>query len=74
MSQRVPDFVVQRLRGSGITRIYGDPSDGINELTSASQKPGNAPRPILTHHQEMAVFPALDFFNPLQRGHHAKRR
>ena len=35
MSKTVGDFLVERLRAWGITRIYGYPGDGINGIMGA---------------------------------------
>jgi pyruvate dehydrogenase (quinone) len=56
MSATVSDFIIERLKAWGITRIYGYPGDGINGLTAAMRKAEDNPRFIQVRHEEMAAF------------------
>jgi pyruvate dehydrogenase (quinone) len=58
MAATVGEFIVQRLRDWGITRLYGYPGDGINGVFAALRKADNHPRFIQTRHEEMAAFMA----------------
>src|SRR5690348_5936366 len=62
MSDTVGDFIVQRLKEWGITRIYGYPGDGINGVFAALRKAGDGkdggPRFIQARHEELAAFMA----------------
>ena len=62
MSETVSDFVISRLREWGVRRIYGYPGDGINGITSALRKAGNASENgmdfVQARHEEMAAFMA----------------
>ena len=58
MSQNVADFLLQRLREWGITRIYGYPGDGINAIMGAFRRAENEPELIQVRHEEMAAFMA----------------
>jgi pyruvate dehydrogenase (quinone) len=59
MSKTVGDFIHERLRAWGITRVFGYPGDGINGITAAFQKAGNeGPRFIQARHEELAAFMA----------------
>jgi pyruvate dehydrogenase (quinone) len=58
MSDTVGDYIVQRLKDWGITRIYGYPGDGINGVFAALRKAGDFPRFIQARHEELAAFMA----------------
>jgi pyruvate dehydrogenase (quinone) len=62
LSETVSDFVVERLREWGVRRIYGYPGDGINGITSALRKAGDASEGgidfVQARHEEMAAFMA----------------
>ncbi|MCA9561001.1 MAG: thiamine pyrophosphate-requiring protein [Myxococcales bacterium] len=58
MSHTVADFVVQRLRGWGVDRIYGYPGDGINGLLGALNRAEGAIRFVQARHEELAAFMA----------------
>jgi pyruvate dehydrogenase (quinone) len=58
VSQNVGDFMLQRLREWGITRIYGYPGDGINAIMGAFRRAENQPELIQVRHEEMAAFMA----------------
>ena len=60
MAQLVSDFVLERLREWGVTRVFGYPGDGINGFLGAfdrAEKKGG-PEFIQARHEEMAAFMA----------------
>ncbi|ABD11862.1 thiamine pyrophosphate-dependent enzyme, possible carboligase or decarboxylase [Frankia casuarinae] len=57
MSQ-VADYVLQRLTGWGVHRIFGYPGDGINGFLGAFDRAGGDPGFLQTRHEEMAAFMA----------------
>ncbi|HCW47368.1 MAG TPA: thiamine pyrophosphate-requiring protein, partial [Erwiniaceae bacterium] len=61
MAMKTSDFLVQRLKAWGVTRIYGYPGDGINGVLGAIQranKKGAGIEFIQVRHEEMAAFMA----------------
>ena len=58
MSKTVADFLLERLRAWGISRIYGYPGDGINGIMGALNRAGNNPELIHVRHEEMSAFMA----------------
>lgn len=54
----VATFMLQRLRGWGVHRVYGYPGDGINAFLGAFDDVGPDPQFIQTRHEEMAAFMA----------------
>jgi pyruvate dehydrogenase (quinone) len=57
MSETTGQFILERLRGWGVKRIYGYPGDGINGLLGAFHKV-DEPEFIQTRHEEIAAFAA----------------
>jgi pyruvate dehydrogenase (quinone) len=59
MSEKVGDFLLERLATWGVRRIYGYPGDGINGLLGAfGRLDGKAPEFVQVRHEEMAAFMA----------------
>jgi pyruvate dehydrogenase (quinone) len=59
MAKTVGDFIYERLRLWGVTRVFGYPGDGINGITAAFEHAGNeSPRFIQARHEELAAFMA----------------
>jgi pyruvate dehydrogenase (quinone) len=58
MAQLVADYVLERLTGWGIHRIYGYPGDGINGFLGALDRAKGDPDFIQVRHEEMAAFMA----------------
>ncbi|MDP9243959.1 MAG: thiamine pyrophosphate-requiring protein [Chloroflexota bacterium] len=58
MSGTVADYILARLRGWDVHRIYGYPGDGINALLGALDRAGGDPELIQVRHEEMAAFMA----------------
>jgi pyruvate dehydrogenase (quinone) len=55
---KVGDFIAERLRAWGVTRVYGYAGDGINGIIGGIQRAGNRPRFIQPPHEELAAFMA----------------
>src|SRR5437870_2115446 len=58
MAALVADFILERLTGWGIHRIYGYPGDGINAFLGAFDRADGDPEFIQARHEEMAAFMA----------------
>src|SRR5579862_3705012 len=59
MSEKVGDFLLERLATWGVRRIYGYPGDGINGLLGAfGRLDGKPPEFVQVRHEEMAAFMA----------------
>jgi pyruvate dehydrogenase (quinone) len=58
VSKTVADFLLERLRAWGISRIYGYPGDGINGIMGALDRAGNDPELVHVRHEEMSAFMA----------------
>jgi pyruvate dehydrogenase (quinone) len=59
MAKTVGDFIHERLRAWGVSRVFGYPGDGINGITAAFEHAGNeSPRFIQARHEELAAFMA----------------
>jgi pyruvate dehydrogenase (quinone) len=58
MAELVADYILKRLRGWGIHRIYGYPGDGINGFLGALDRADGDPEFIQARHEEMAAFMA----------------
>src|SRR3954462_14275965 len=58
MAELVADFVLARLTGWGVHRVFGYPGDGINAFLGAFDRAGGDPEFIQVRHEEMAAFMA----------------
>jgi pyruvate dehydrogenase (quinone) len=58
MAQTVAEFLVERLQGWGIKRVFGYPGDGINGILSALQSSKGRIKFIQSRHEEMAALMA----------------
>ena len=58
MSTSVGEYVMQRMQGWNVDRIYGYPGDGINGLIAGLRKNDDRPRFIQARHEELAAFMA----------------
>src|SRR3954466_4613078 len=58
MAELVADYVLKRLRDSGVRRVYGYPGDGINGFLGAFDRADGDPEFIQARHEEMAAFMA----------------
>ncbi|MBB5915384.1 pyruvate dehydrogenase (quinone) [Nocardia transvalensis] len=61
MAQQVGDYILQRLREWGVTRVFGYPGDGINGLVAAFGRADDEPAFIQARHEEMAAFEAVGY-------------
>lgn len=58
MSEKVSDFILQRLSAWGVKRIYGYPGDGINGMLGGLERNKELFEFIQVRHEEMAAFMA----------------
>src|SRR3954451_13259533 len=58
MTQTVGKYVLERLADWGVTRIYGYPGDGINEILGAFHELGDEIEFVQVRHEELASFMA----------------
>ena len=58
MSSTVADYVLARLAGWGVNRIYGYPGDGINGFLGALDRARDSVEFVQVRHEEMAAFMA----------------
>ena len=58
MSQKVSDFVWQRLNEWGLSRVYGYPGDGVGGLDVALEKAKAFMNYVQVRHEETAAFMA----------------
>src|SRR5215475_212430 len=58
MVQNVSEYMLNRLIGWGVKRIFGYPGDGINELMGALKRLDGKIEFIQTRHEEAAAFMA----------------
>src|SRR2546423_1923776 len=58
MAQLVADYILERLREWGLTRIYGYPGDGINGFLGALDRAHPQTEFVQARHEEMAAFMA----------------
>jgi pyruvate dehydrogenase (quinone) len=58
VAEIVADFMLERLRGWGIHRVFGYPGDGINAFLGAFDRADGDPEFIQVRHEEMAAFAA----------------
>src|SRR5579875_1319894 len=61
MATTVADYLLQRLRGWGVQRVFGYPGDGINGLLAAWARADNDPEFVQARHEEMAAFEAVGY-------------
>ncbi|SCZ63356.1 thiamine pyrophosphate-requiring protein [Thiohalomonas denitrificans] len=58
MADQVSDFLLERLHGWGVRRIFGYPGDGINGIVGALERAKEKLEFIQVRHEEMAAFMA----------------
>jgi pyruvate dehydrogenase (quinone) len=58
MAKTVSDFLIQRLRETGVRRIFGYPGDGIGGVIGAIRRASDAVEFVQVRHEEMAAFMA----------------
>jgi pyruvate dehydrogenase (quinone) len=60
-SKTVADYILERLRGWGVERVFGYPGDGINGLLAAWGRAGDEPMFVQARHEEMSAFEAVGY-------------
>lgn len=60
-SQKVADFLLDRLRAWDVEHVFGYPGDGINEILAAFGRADNKPQFIQARHEEMSAFEAVGY-------------
>jgi pyruvate dehydrogenase (quinone) len=58
VSDKVADFLLERVSEWGVRRIFGYPGDGINGIMGALQRAGDRFEFVQVRHEEMAAFMA----------------
>jgi pyruvate dehydrogenase (quinone) len=58
VSDKISDFLLERLRAWGVRRIYGYPGDGINGIVGALDRHQDLIDFVQVRHEEMAAFMA----------------
>lgn len=61
MAAEVGDYLLERLRDWGVTKVFGYPGDGINGLLAAWGRADNKPMFIQARHEEMSAFEAVGY-------------
>lgn len=61
MVAEVGDYLLERLRDWGVTKVFGYPGDGINGLLAAWGRADNKPMFIQARHEEMSAFEAVGY-------------
>ncbi|MFF3698963.1 thiamine pyrophosphate-requiring protein [Streptomyces sp. NPDC002221] len=61
MSQKVSDYILERLREWHVEHVFAYPGDGINGLLAAWGRADDNPRFIQARHEEMAAFEAVGY-------------
>lgn len=61
MTAEVGDFLLERLRDWGVTKVFAYPGDGINGLLAAWGRADNNPAFIQSRHEEMSAFEAVGY-------------
>jgi pyruvate dehydrogenase (quinone) len=57
----VADYLLERLRAWGVSKVFAYPGDGINGILAAWGRAGNDPAFIQARHEEMAAFEAVGY-------------
>lgn len=60
-SQKVADFLLERLRAWDVEHVFGYPGDGINGILGAFGRADNNPQFIQSRHEEMSAFEAVGY-------------
>ncbi len=61
MTQKVSDFLLERLSAWGVEQVFGYAGDGINGLLAAWERAGDKPRFIQSRHEELSAFEACGY-------------
>jgi pyruvate dehydrogenase (quinone) len=57
----VADYLLERLRGWGVEKVFAFPGDGINGILAAMGRAENQPKFIQSRHEEMSAFEAVGY-------------
>ncbi|GFG53592.1 thiamine pyrophosphate-requiring protein [Mycolicibacterium agri] len=57
----VADFLLDRLRAWGVSRVFAYPGDGINAMLAAWGRADNNPQFVQSRHEEMSAFEAVGY-------------
>ena len=57
----VADYLLERLRGWGVDKVFAFPGDGINGILAAWGRAGNQPKFVQSRHEEMSAFEAVGY-------------
>jgi pyruvate dehydrogenase (quinone) len=57
----VADYLLERLRGWDVDKVFAFPGDGINGILAAWGRAGNKPKFVQARHEEMAAFEAVGY-------------
>jgi pyruvate dehydrogenase (quinone) len=57
----VGDYLLERLRGWGVEKVFAYPGDGINGILAAWGRAGNQPKFVQSRHEEMSAFEAVGY-------------
>jgi pyruvate dehydrogenase (quinone) len=60
-SKTVADYILERLRGWGVEKVFGYPGDGINGLLAAWGRADDQPKFVQARHEEMSAFEAVGY-------------
>ena len=58
---KVSDYLLERLRDWGVTRVFAFPGDGINGIVAAFGRAKNEPMFVQSRHEEMSAFEAVGY-------------
>jgi pyruvate dehydrogenase (quinone) len=57
----VADYLLERLRGWGVDKVFAYPGDGINGILAAWGRAEDQPKFVQARHEEMAAFEAVGY-------------
>jgi pyruvate dehydrogenase (quinone) len=57
----VADYLLERLRGWGVDKVFAFPGDGINGILAAWGRADNQPKFVQSRHEEMSAFEAVGY-------------
>src|SRR6201998_1379721 len=64
----VADYLLERLRGWGVDKVFAFPGDGINGILAAWGRADNKPKFVQSRHEEMSAFEAVGYAKFTGRG------
>src|ERR1700739_4063114 len=57
----VADYLLERLRGWGVDKVFAFPGDGINGILAAWGRANKKPKFVQSRHEEMSAFEAVGY-------------